>query len=103
MPRTVLFADPDSQILRALETMFADDVDVTVLTASTVTAALETIRQQSVDLVVAERMRDPERGTELLLSVRHLRPDTPIMLLTDLEPNQHSSGRERLGQDLVIL
>jgi len=48
-------------------------------------------------------MRDPEQGTELLLALRQLHPDTPIMLLTDLEQEQHGPERKRLGEDLVIL
>lgn len=103
MPRTVLFADPDSRVLRALATMFAEDADLVVLTESTVTGALGVLGQQAVDLVVAERMRDPQRGTELLREVRQLRPDTPVILLTDLERDQHGPAKEWLGSDLVIL
>ena len=103
MPRTVLFADPDQHILSALETMFAKDAELAGVTASTVTGALEALQTQHIDLVVAERMLDPERGTELLDEAHLLRPDTPLILLTDLEGDQHGQTTERLGPNLRIL
>ena len=103
MPRTVLFPDPDQHILTALETMFAKDAELAVVTASTVTGALEALQAQHIDLVVAERMLDPERGTELLDEAHLLRPDTPLILLTDLEGDQHGQTTERLGPNLRIL
>ena len=103
MTRTVLFADPDPQVLRALVTIFGDDAELTVLTASTADGALDLLGAQTIHLVVAERMLIPARDTELLVEVVRTRPELPIVVLTNLESDQHGGLRERIGRDLTIL
>lgn len=103
MPRTVLFADPDQHVLSALETMFAKDAELTIVTASTVAGALEALHSQKIDVVVAERMLEPGRSSELLDEVHQLQPATPLILLTDFEDDTAALTMECLGPSLRIL
>ena len=101
--RTVLFADPDPQVVRALQALFRTDPRLTVLTASTVDDALELLETEAIDLLVAERMLAPGRETDLLHEAVRRKPDLPVLVLTDLKPDQHVIVRDQIGPERVIL
>lgn len=77
----VLLVDDDERLLIAAGKVLASE-HLSVVRASTASLALEVLKQQQVDLVVADLRLPDLDGIELLKQVRKLRPETEVVMLT---------------------
>jgi len=103
MSKTVLFVDDEPNICHALQRVFADEIDLDVVTAGDGPQALELLASRPVDLVVSDEMLPGMDGIALLGSVRRLYPDIQVMMLTGYAEDKGSEIGDALGRDIVIV
>lgn len=79
----VLLVDDEEDILRALEAYLAGALpNVTVHTATSGLAALQTMKKVQIDLLLSDYKMPEMDGLELLSRARTLIPDVPRVLMT---------------------
>ncbi|WP_411964329.1 response regulator [Haloferax sp. YSMS24] len=80
-PQTVLHVDDDPEMLALSEATFRQLDDISLLTATTASEALEVVSTQCVDCVVSDSLVLPD-GVPLIEAVRREDDDVPIVLFT---------------------
>ena len=80
-PQTVLHVDDDPEMLALSVATFRQLDDISLLTATTATEALEVVSGQSVDCVVSDSLVLPD-GVSLIEAVRRQDADVPIVMFT---------------------
>ena len=79
---TVLIVDDEEMVLTALRSFLQLETSYRVLTTTAPEAALDIIRNDSVDVIVADFMMPAMDGIEFLKRARDLRPHATRILLT---------------------
>ncbi|MBT4643461.1 MAG: response regulator [Deltaproteobacteria bacterium] len=74
MEETLLLVDDESSILNSLQRLLQDS-EYRILTAETGRQALETVRQNAVDLVIADYQMPGMNGVDLLKEIRAMDPE----------------------------
>ncbi len=78
----VLCIDDDQEVLEC-ERAFLESFGYTVLTASSWGKGLEMASIHSVDVVILDYFMPAIKGQEVAMEMRRLRPQAPIILLTE--------------------
>jgi serine/threonine-protein kinase len=76
----ILFVDDEQRVLNSMRIMFRREFDLHL--ASSGKDALEIIKKQAVDVIVADHRMPQMTGVEVLAAVRNLSPRTVRILLT---------------------
>ena len=79
---TVLIVDDEEMVLTALRSFLTLETSYRVLTMNSPESALETIRNEPVDVAVADFMMPAMDGIEFLRRAREIRPAASRVLLT---------------------
>ena len=79
----VVLCIDDNQDVLERERMFLESFGYTVLTASSGGIGLELASVHSIDVVVLDYFMPTMNGQEVATEMRRLRPQTPIILLTE--------------------
>ena len=82
-PSGVVLCIDDNQDVLECERMFLESFGYTVLTASSGGIGLELASVHSIDVVVLDYFMPTMNGQEVATEMRRLRPQTPIILLTE--------------------
>ena len=78
---TVLFVDDEQNILNAMKRIFIED-DIQILTNTSGHEALETLKNNSVSVIVSDNLMPEMNGIEFLIKARVLAPDAVRIMLT---------------------
>jgi len=79
--RTVMVVDDDENFRRVMEYQLHED-GYRVLTASSVTSALQRFQADAIDVVMTDVRMPGGDGMELLTRLKAIQPDLPILILT---------------------
>lgn len=102
-PRRLLLVDDQPEVLGALRTFLRYSFgDVDVLTADTPQKALDILRRERVDLVVADFVMPGMDGLEFLGEARRLAPSVPRVLFTAHCDDTEIAGDRSDVADLVF-
>lgn len=77
----ILIVDADAAAIQQYRSAVATLEDAEMATASSAPAAIEQLRGESFDLVIADLDHEPARNPELLSQIRELDPELPIIVL----------------------
>jgi CheY-like chemotaxis protein len=80
-PRLILCIDDDDIALR-VRRLLLSIAGYEVLTASSGEAGLEVLKQNPVDLVIADHFLSARTGTEVAREMKALKPKTPILIVS---------------------
>ena len=78
----LVIVDDEEMILGSLRSFLALETDYEVLTFSSPLKALESIRENQIDLVISDYLMPEMTGIEFLLQVKKLQPYATRILLT---------------------
>lgn len=81
MASTLLAVDDSVTMRKVLEITFAGP-DFRVVTANSPDAALQKLKTDKPDLVIADITLEPKNGYELCKAIKQLSPTTPVLLLS---------------------
>jgi len=87
---TVLLVDDEEMVLTALRSFLQFETSYRILTRNSPDDALELVRAQVVDVIVADFMMPAMDGIEFLKRARDLRPHTTRILLTGYADMQNA-------------
>ena len=79
--RTVLLVDDDQSFRRVIEYQLHED-GYRVLTAATISSALQQFKAETVDVVMTDVKMPGGDGMELLARLQSMQPDLPVVMLT---------------------
>jgi len=79
---TILLVDDEEMVLTALRSFLELETSYRILTSTSPEAALELVRNDTVDVIVADFMMPKMDGIEFLRRARDLRPHATRILLT---------------------
>jgi CheY-like chemotaxis protein len=82
-PSGVVLCIDDSQDVLDCERAFLESFGYTVLTAPSGSEGLELASMHSVDVVILDYFMPAMNGQEVAIEMRRLRPQAPIILLTE--------------------
>jgi CheY-like chemotaxis protein len=77
----ILLVDDNNDGILARRSVL-EEFGYTVVAASCGETALEIVQQQGVDLVITDLRMKPVNGIELIKSLREIKPQLPVILLT---------------------
>ncbi len=80
-PRLILCIDDDDIALR-VRRLLLSIAGYQVLTASSGEAGLDVLKQNPVDLVIADHFLSAKTGTEIAREMKTLKPDVPILIVS---------------------
>ncbi len=80
-PRLILCIDDDDIALR-VRRLLLSIAGYEVLTASSGEAGLEVLKQNPVDLVIADHFLSAKTGTEIAREMKTLKPGVPILIVS---------------------
>ena len=80
-PRLILCIDDDDIALR-VRRLLLSTAGYEVLTASSGEEGLEILKQQPVNLVIADHFLSAKTGTEIAREMKELKPKTPILIVS---------------------
>jgi CheY-like chemotaxis protein len=80
-PRLILCIDDDDVALR-VRRLLLSIAGYNVLTASSGEAGLEVLKQNPVDLVIADHFLSAKTGTETAREMKVLKPNVPILIVS---------------------
>jgi CheY-like chemotaxis protein len=83
LPRGVVLCIDDNQDVLECERAFLESFGYTVLTAPSGGEGLELAAIHSVDVVILDYFMPAMNGQEVAIEMRRLRPQAPIILLTE--------------------
>ncbi len=102
MPRNVLLVEDDPNLAGAIREGLSDE-GITAHMASTVTAALEAIRNTRPDAVILDLMLGGESGLEVLKAIRDKRDQTPVLILSALGTTENRvTGLNEGADDYLV-
>jgi two-component system, NtrC family, response regulator HydG len=78
----ILIVDDEASIRLTFEMFLAREGYGPIVTASTLDEALETLRNQSFDLIISDIVLEGERGTDLLCKIRESGIQCPVVMVT---------------------
>ena len=78
----LVIVDDEEMVLASLRSFLALETDYEVLTFSSPLKALESIRENQIDLVISDYLMPEMTGIEFLLEVKKLQPYATRILLT---------------------
>ena len=78
---TVLFVDDEQDILNAMKRIFLHD-DIRILTSTSGYEALEILKNNSVNAIVADNLMPGMNGIEFLIKAKAIAPDAVRIMLT---------------------
>ncbi len=81
MASTLLAVDDSVTMRKVLEITFAGQ-DFRVVTASSADAALQKLKSDKPDLVIADITLEPKNGYELCKAIKQASPATPVLILS---------------------
>ena len=82
MPNTLLIVDDEPDLLVGLERTVKMDMDCRVLTAGSGAQALELVRQEPVDVVLADICMPEMDGLQLLAAIREINLGITVIIMT---------------------
>ncbi len=91
MASTLLAVDDSVTMRKVLEITFAGP-DFRVVTASSPDAALQKIKAEKIDLVIADISLEPKNGYDLCKALKQASPGTPVLLLSSKQ-NAYDAGK----------
>lgn len=98
---SVLIVDDDEVVLRMLGNFFQTEVPCCE-TASNAASALDLIRENSFDIMIADISMPKMNGLELTVQVKQIRPDMPVILMTGfLEDFSYDGAIEAGAADFI--
>ncbi|WP_437599926.1 response regulator [Sorangium sp. So ce590] len=96
MASTLLAVDDSVTMRKVLEITFAGQ-DFRVVTASSADAALQKLKSDKPDLVIADITLEPKNGYELCKAIKQASPATPVLILSSkqnpFDPAKGSSAQ----------
>ncbi|WP_438017567.1 response regulator [Sorangium sp. So ce315] len=96
MASTLLAVDDSVTMRKVLEITFAGQ-DFRVVTASSADAALQKLKSDKPDLVIADVTLEPKNGYELCKAIKQASPATPVLILSSkqnpFDPAKGSSAQ----------
>jgi len=101
---TVLCVDDDIDLLKAVASGL-EDRNYHVLTASSGSAAMETLRSATPDIIIADLRMDPVNGFELYQQIKNVPRNTtiPFFFLTAIDDPLAKRYSSQLGADAYII
>jgi len=91
----ILIVDDDDSVRDTLYDLFSEDHMCHA--ANNAEKALSFLREQSYDVVLTDISMPGLSGVELLSTVRHKQPSTPVIIITGISDETHAAGLKRLG------
>lgn len=98
---TLLLVDDEDRILSALRRCLRRE-GYEILTADCVSAALQVLESQRVDLVLSDHKMPGRSGVELLREVRRIQPSAGRLLITGWSQAVSDAELEAVGISAVI-
>jgi len=100
MSKRLLIVEDDASVAKQLQWALADDYDVS--TASTVSEALDALRDErphvvTLDMSLTARAGESEEGLEILRAIRDVSPDSKVVMVTASEHADHAVRAIQLG------
>lgn len=78
----ILIVDDEASIRLTFEMFLAREGYGPIVTASTLTEALDAIQKQTFDLIISDIVLEGERGTDLLCKIRESGIECPVVMVT---------------------
>jgi nitrogen fixation negative regulator NifL len=100
-PLRVLLVDDEELVRRILNEFLLGD-DHLVETAANGREALDKFQHAEFDVVILDRAMPDMNGDQVAVSIKHFRPQTPIILLTGFGSMMQAAGEQPPGVDLVV-
>jgi nitrogen fixation negative regulator NifL len=100
-PLRVLLVDDEELVRRILSEFLLGDEHI-VETAANGTEALDKFQQAEFDVVILDRAMPDMNGDQVAVSIKQLKPETPIILLTGFGSMMQATGEQPPGVDLVV-
>jgi signal transduction histidine kinase len=100
-PLNVLVVDDHPAICEIVSAYLAEDRHM-VETAANASEAMEKFRAQNFDLVITDRAMPEISGDKLAASIKKLRPQEPIIMLTGFADLMDATGETSDNVDLVL-
>lgn len=96
MPSTVLAVDDSVTMRKVLEITFAGP-EFRVVTANSADAALQKLKSDRPDVVIADVSLDPKTGYDLCKAIKQASPGTPVLILSSKQ-NPFDAGKGSAAQ-----
>jgi len=87
---TILIVDDEEMVLSSLESFFTFETDYDIITFTSPLAALESIAETPVDLVIADYLMPEMNGLDFLLKFKEMYPEATRILLTGYADKQNA-------------
>jgi nitrogen fixation negative regulator NifL len=100
-PLRVLLVDDEDLVRRILKEFLLGDKHI-VETAAHGKEALDKFQRAEFDVVILDRAMPDMSGDQVALSIKQLKPETPIILLTGFGSMMQAAGEQPPGVDLVV-
>jgi CheY-like chemotaxis protein len=97
----VLLVDDEDLVRRILKEFLLGDKHI-VETAAHGKEALDKFQRAEFDVVILDRAMPDMSGDQVALSIKQLKPETPIILLTGFGSMMQAAGEQPPGVDLVV-
>jgi two-component system response regulator HydG len=98
----ILIVDADAGVIQQYRSMLAALVDAEVTAVPSAQAAIEQLRGETFDLVVTDLDHEPARNTELLLQVRELDSELPIIVLSSVPATAVGRSAPRAARNVAL-
>ncbi|AKT35901.1 response regulator [Chondromyces crocatus] len=96
MPSTVLAVDDSVTLRKVLEITFAGP-EFRVVTANSPDAALQKLKSDKPDVVIADVSLEPKNGYDLCKAIKQASPGTPVLILSSKQ-NPFDQGKASAAQ-----
>jgi PAS domain S-box-containing protein len=100
-PLHVLLVDDEELVRRILNEFLVGDEHI-VETATNGREALDKFQHAKFDVVILDRAMPDMNGDQVAVAIKHLKPETPIILLTGFGSMMQAAGEQPPGVDLVV-
>ncbi len=100
-PLRVLLVDDEELVRRILNEFLLGDKHI-VETAANGREALDKFQGAQFDVVILDRAMPDMNGDQIAVTIKQLRPQTPIILLTGFGSMMQAAGEQPPGVDLVV-
>src|SRR6266404_474591 len=100
-PLRVLLVDDEELVRRILNEFLLGDKHI-VETAATGREALDKFQRAEFDVVILDRAMPDMNGDQVAVSIKQLKPATPIILLTGFGSMMQAAGEQPAGVDLIV-
>jgi DNA-binding NtrC family response regulator len=97
--KKVLILDDEQDILNTLQRYFNRKNKVEIIIYSNPTQAVEAIKQNNFDLLLTDIMMPEMNGVEVLKTVKEVKPNLPVIMMTAYSTIDRILECEKLGAD----